>query len=87
MSANLNSSVTSVSIGTSCPPAILTLLSFDSLILRGRYKDFSSFKSSNVCFEMTFAQAPVSTRALLCNPDENRNFVYVKTVPSAGITA
>ena len=87
MSANRNSNVTSVSMETCCPPAILTLLSLGSFISRGRNNDFSSFRSSNICFEITFAQAPVSTRALRCNPDEKRIFVYVSTVPSAGIIA
>ena len=87
MSANWNSNVTSVSKKIGCPPAIFTLFSLGSFPSRGRNNDFSAFRSSNVCFEITFAQAPGSTRALRCNPDEKRIFVYVSTVPSVGIIA
>ena len=87
MSANQNSNVTSVSMKTCCPPAILTVLSLGSFTSRGRNNDFSSFRSSNVCIEITFAQASVSTSALRCNPNEKRLFVYVSTVPSAGVIA
>ena len=85
MSVNRNCNVTSVSMETCCPPAILTLLSLGSFTSRGRNNNFSSSRSSNVCSEIKFAQAAVSTRALRCNPCEKRIFVYVSTVPSAGI--
>ena len=87
MRANRNSNVTSVSMETWCPPANLTLLSLGSFSSRGRNNNFSSLRCSNVCFEIAFAQAPVSTRALRCNPCEKRIFVYVSSVPSAGIIA
>ena len=48
---------------------------------------FPSFKSSKVCFNLTFVHAPVSTRVLRCVVDEKCNLVYVNTVPSAGIIA
>ena len=77
MSVNLNSGMTSVSNNNTYLPAILALCSLDCFYSRRQ----NNSKLSNVCFEMSFGNALLSSRALRCNSDDKRSFVYDTTVP------
>ena len=77
MSVNLNSGMTSVSNNNCFLPAILDLCN----LVCSNSRTQNNSKLSNVCFELIFGNVLLSSRALSCNSDEKRSFVYDSTVP------
>ena len=79
--------VASISIGTSCPHAMRFRFSFDFWVWIRSNNALLVVRSLKVSCDITFAQAPVSTRARLNVLCANCNLKYERVLSDSGITA